>query len=359
MKILSLYLPAFHRVKINDDVWGPGFTEWDNVKSGIKLYKNHDQPLVPLNNNYYDLSDKKCIEEQINIANKYNVDGFIFYHYWFGDGIQALEKPAEILRDNIDSKIDYCFCWANQSWFTTWHGKSSKIIVEQKYGNKNEWKKHIEYMLKFFKDERYLKINNRPVLYIYNMSDIKCIDEMINLWNNILNENGFDDIYIVEFISSKNKNLSYKNSDAIVEFEPLYTTYFDISKFNLFKRLLCKKFKLIDFQDYNKLWNYIINRKRRYNNKNIQKGCFVGWDNSARKGKNSMIIKNGTPSNFKKNLQRLIDNNRPDTSNDFLVINAWNKWSEGAMLEPTEKYKYKYLEAIKEVVDNYKKRMDD
>ena len=136
MKILALYLPAYHQVKINDDVWGEGFTEWDNVKIATPLFKGHKQPIEPINNNYYDLSKKEDIEKQICLANEYKVDGFIFYHYWFGNNMKALERPAEILRYEIQEKTNYCFCWANHSWFTTWHGKSSKIIVNQEYGKK-------------------------------------------------------------------------------------------------------------------------------------------------------------------------------------------------------------------------------
>lgn len=354
MKILSIYLPAFQQEKFNDIAWGKGFTEWDNVRSGKKLYKNHFQPISPLNNNYYDLSVKKNIEWQIDLANKYGVSGFIFYHYWFGNNNQALEKTMEILKDEIDKKIEYCICWANHTWANTWHGKPSDIIVNQEYGDENEWKKHIEYMLPFFKDSRYIKINNRPVLYIYNMSEIKDFDKMVILWNSILAENNLGDIYIVEYISSKNKNISYENTEAVLEFEPLYTTFFDISKFNLFKRAFAKKFKMLDFQDYNQIWKYIINRKRTYHGKIIQKGCFSSWDNSARKGRNSMIVKNSSPENFEKNLRKLISNNRKDATNDFIVINAWNEWSEGAILEPTEKDKYAYLEKIKRITSEFK-----
>ena len=106
MKILSLYLPAFHQVKINDDVWGKGFTEWDNVRAGQKLFKGHTQPIEPYDDNYYDLSKKEDIEKQIELARKYKVDGFIFYHYWFGNDKQALEKPAEIIKNDIKLKID-------------------------------------------------------------------------------------------------------------------------------------------------------------------------------------------------------------------------------------------------------------
>jgi len=63
-----------------------------------------------------------------------------------------------------------------------------------------------------------------------------------------------------------------------------------------------------------------------------------------------MIVKNATPKKFKKYLKKLIDNKRQDASDEYLVINAWNEWSEGAMLEPSEHFKYAYLEAIRDVL---------
>lgn len=355
MKILSLYLPGYHRDEINDKAWGEGFTEWDNVKNGKPLYKDHYQPIRPLDDNYYDLSKKICIEQQIEIAKKYGVDGFIFYHYWFGNNITALTKPAELLLKDIDSKIDFCFCWANHSWIKNWTNGNDEPIAKQEYGNKEEWVKHIRYLIPFFKDSRYLKNNGRPMLYIYNMSDIPDFDNMLNVWNKELEKENIPNLYIIEFISSKNRNKNFEKTDAVVEFEPLYTTFFDISKINLFKRYITKKLNKIDFQDYNKLWSKIINRKRTYGDTIIQKGCFVGWDNSARKGYNCMIVKNNTPENFENNLAQLINNNRENATNDYIVINAWNEWSEGALLEPTKKDKYKYLEQIKKIKEKYER----
>ena len=354
MRTYAIYLPAFHEVEINNRTWGKGFTEWDNVRKGTPLFKGHQQPVEPLDDNYYNLSKKNDIERQIDLANDFGVEGFIFYHYWFGNGHMALEKPAEILRDEIDKKINYCFCWANHSWYTTWHGKSSEVIENQIYSDDEDNMKHIEYFYSFFKDDRYLKINNRPVLFIYNMSDIPDFKHILSMWNSFLKENGMENIYIIEYISSKNRDLSFEGSDGVTEFEPLYTTYFDISKVNLFKRFINKKTKTIDFQNYNSLWNKIINRTRTYNHKEIFKGCFVGWDNSPRKGKNSMIVKGGTPENFKANLRKLVTQKRKDSNNDFIIINAWNEWSEGAMLEPSKQYGHGYLEAIKEINDETK-----
>lgn len=348
-KILAIHLPAFHRIPENDLWWGEGFTEWDNVKSGKPLYKGHWQPMIPLNGYYYDLSKVEDIERQFSLANKYGVYGFIFYHYWFNPDKMTFEKPIAKILANKNIVGNFCLCWANQSWFTTWHGRDSQIIAKQEYGDEEEWEQHLQYFLPIFRDSRYIKKDNKPILYIYNASEIPNYNAMIDYWNIRLEEEGLNGIYIVEYISSKNRGLYSEKSDAVMEFEPLYTTYFDISKANLFKRFICKKLKRVDFQSYDKLWKYILRRKRTYLGKPIQRSCFVGWDNSARKGKNSMIVKGQTPQKFGYYLDRLVKSNRQDLDDEFVVINAWNEWSEGTYLEPDEKNGFAYLEIIKEL----------
>jgi len=356
MKVLAIYLPAFHQVKINDDAWGKGFVEWDNVKKGVKLYKEHIQPLEPYDDYYYDLSKKEDIERQIKIANDYKVDGFLIYHYWFGNGVQALEKPAQIIRNQIKDKIEYCFCWANHSWMTTWGVGDNKIIATQEYGDKKEWEKHIDYLIQFFKDDRYIKVDNRPMLYIYNTCKIPNFNEMIKVWNKKLRKNGLGDLYLVEYIFPNNKIPATSYSEAVMEFEPNYTTFFDIYIINKLKRFICKKMKIIDFQNYDRLWKKILKRKRTYKDKKIYKSCFVGWDNSPRKGKRSMIVKGNTPEKFGKYFERLVNLKRENASNDFVIINAWNEWSEGAFLEPSKQFGFKYLEELKRVVEKYEEK---
>ena len=86
MKTLALYLPQFHRVPENDAWWGEGFTEWTAVKGAEKMFAGHNQPRVPLNNNYYNLLEHDTMEWQSGLMKEYCVDGMCIYHYWFKDG---------------------------------------------------------------------------------------------------------------------------------------------------------------------------------------------------------------------------------------------------------------------------------
>ncbi|WP_017810650.1 glycoside hydrolase family 99-like domain-containing protein, partial [Clostridium saccharoperbutylacetonicum] len=90
-KIIAFYLPQFHCIEENNKWWGNGFTEWTNTKKAKPLYKGHNQPKEPLNNRYYCLLDKKMQEWQCNLAEKYGIYGFCYYHYWFS-GKKAITK---------------------------------------------------------------------------------------------------------------------------------------------------------------------------------------------------------------------------------------------------------------------------
>lgn len=106
MKTIAFYLPQFHRIPENDKWWGEGFTEWVNVKNAQPLFDGHEQPKMPFNKNYYDLTDVEVMKWQATLAKKYGIFGFCMYHYWF-DGHLLLEKPVE---NYLKSDIDFPFC---------------------------------------------------------------------------------------------------------------------------------------------------------------------------------------------------------------------------------------------------------
>ena len=148
-KIIAFYLPQFHTIPENDSWWGKGFTDWINVKKARPLFHGHQQPKIPQGDNYYDLSSPETIRWQAQLANKYNIYGFCFYHYWF-NGKLLLEKPAEMLLRHPDIPLRFCFSWANEPWARTWDGKSHQILINQEYGNEDDWVKHFDYLLPFF-----------------------------------------------------------------------------------------------------------------------------------------------------------------------------------------------------------------
>ena len=346
MKVIAMHLPQYHTFPENDEWWGKGFTDWVNVKKAKPLYKGHQQPVVPLNNNYYDMTDVNTLVNQAKLANEYGVYGFCYYHYWFNKKL-LLEKPCELLLQHPEINQKYCMCWANETWARTWDGKDTDILIKQEFGGREDWDAHIDYLIPFFKDERYIKISERPVMFFYSCIRIEKFNEMIEYWNSKLKGVGLNTIYVVEFVNSFNNGKNDVHSDVLVEFEPHCAARYSISNLMKAKRVIRKKMGLTDYLSYDYVWKRIINNKETYGGKKLLRGGFVSFDNSPRKGKRGMILRGGTPQKFGMYLEELCKKKNRNFVDDVIVINAWNEWAEGAVLEPTESNLYAYLEVVK------------
>ena len=316
MKTIAFYLPQFHAIPENDAWWGEGFTEWTNVKKSKPTFKGHHQPEVPLNQNYYNLLNEEVQEQQSKLALEYGVDGFCYYHYWF-EGKMLLEKPMENMLKNKNIEIPFCVCWANETWSRRWSGQDEDVLIKQNYNeDENGWKKHFEYLLPFFKDPRYIKDHNRPLLIIYKPDEFVKCSEMMEYWNELAKENGFEGIYWgFQYPTAFYNDVSKCPFNFAIEFEPLYTIY-EIDKevfgMNRFQKILYGlkhpkwmiskiKPRLFDtpiMYDYDDVWSRILGRKPK--TKISVPGAFTAWDNTPRKGKKAHVFFEATPEKFEK-----------------------------------------------------------
>ena len=378
-KVIAFYLPQFHRFKENDNWWGEGFTEWTNTRKARPLYEGHYQPHIPLNENYYNLLNKDTWLWQIELAKKYGVYGFCFYHYWF-NGKLLMEKPLEQFLDDKSLNIHFCLSWANESWTRKWNGAkgNTDILIEQKYGGETEWKKHFLYLLEFFKDERYIRIAEKPLIIVYRPELVPQFSEMIKCWRKMAKEAGFKDLFIMaqgtDYCAANRFKRIDDNLNGNIMYEPGFTIrstkYYPIhgaiKEFvNLFplnvicycngaKRILRLFFKkkwpkrmgglLLNRIKYDLIWEKILNRKV---SPSYYPGAFVNWDNTARTKYEARIIYGSTPQKFEKNMTCLIDKVKNEYKKEYIFLNAWNEWAEGCYIEPDEKNKYGYLEALK------------
>lgn len=369
MKTIAFYLPQFHAIPENDKAWGEGFTEWTNVKKAVPIYKGQYQPRVPLNNNYYNLLDSEVMQQQAEIAKKYNLYGFCYYHYYFKGGKKLLEKPLENMLNDKKINIPFCLSWANEPWTKRWDGGSSEVIVEQDYGVEDDWERHFQYLLPFFVDERYIKDKDgRCIFVIYKPDEIPRCEEMLILWNKLAEENGLKKIkFLVQFPTEDMVKGNISNLfEGTIEFEPAYTVMDMVgTKEKIIKFLIKNPIEGIKIvvnklknqishttgwhYPYDLIVKYSLSRKTR---SNTYPGVFTDWDNTARRGKDAIYYKGSSPEKFKYYLEKRIEKNKQEYEKEFLFINAWNEWGEGAHLEPDERYGYQYLEALRDTIKN-------
>jgi hypothetical protein len=335
LKLIAFYLPQFHEIPENNLWWGKGFTEWTNTKKAQPLFPGHYQPREPHQDYYYDLTDETARKWQAEIAEKYGIYGFCYYHYWF-KGKRLLEKPFNEVLSSGEPNFPFCLSWANEPWTRRWDGSEHDVLMAQDYGEEADWKEHFDYLLTAFEDERYIRVDNKPLFLIYRPGSIPKCEEMLQYWQNLAKQNGLDGIYFVKTISGF-QIPEVKGFSASVEFEPLYTVFHHL----YFKNIM----------DYDQIWSRIVERTESKNDSKTFLGAFVDWDNSPRKRKTGLILKGATPEKFTHYLTKQIKNAQ-NRNCEFLFINAWNEWAEGTYLEPDKKFGYQYLEAVKKALED-------
>lgn len=366
-KIIAYYLPQYHQIPENDKFWGEGFTEWVNVKKARPLFEEHYQPRVPLNKNYYDLSNINVLHWQAQLAKKYGVYGFCFYHYWFYEK-PLLETPLYEFLNNKDIDINFCFSWANESWTNAWASSDKKVIMEQKYGDKDEWKRHFEFLLPFFKDNRYIKEDNKPLLIIYRPYLCDKMIEILDYWKELAKKNGFEGLKIASqrFENPSGNKELFEYMDYHIEYQPDYDKCHLKKKsgfLGLVKKLihdsilkvlnidlhLKNKQRIPDVFNYDEMWKQII-ESTPVSDRAIA-GGFVDWDNTPRHGQRGSCFSNVSPEKFQYYLTRQLEHIDKVYKNEYLFLFAWNEWGEGGYLEPDESYGYGYLEAISKALE--------
>lgn len=371
MKVIAFYLPQFHNIPENDEWWGDGFTEWVNVKKSKPIYEGHVQPKVPLNNNYYNLLDDDVKIWQAEIAKKHGVYGFCYYHYWF-NGKMLLEKPMEQMLANKSIDMPFCVSWANEPWTKAWVNEK-KVLIPQSYGGPKEWKEHFDYLLPFFQDDRYIKVDGKPLFVIYRPNVIPCMVDMIKEWKKLASDADLPGICFAyqQGELDWNKDQAAESFDYDIEFQPMYARFEMLSankgmlsKIKAARRKIAayvekhfgidllrvgaekmRKITKTSILSYDAIWNTIL--KMKPVRSNSIPGAFVRWDNTPRYGKNAQIMRGETPEKFQSYLSRQIKNAKNKYHSDMIFMYAWNEWAEGGYLEPDEEYGYAYLEAIK------------
>lgn len=339
-KLIAFYLPQYHRIPENSEWWGPGFTEWTSVVKGKPNFAGHYQPHIPRDLGFYDLSHPDVMYEQAELAKLYGVHGFCFYYYWFS-GRRILERPLEnFIKSDID--IKFCLCWANENWTRTWDGDTKSVLLSQNYAEGDD-ECFIASLVDYFNDERYIRVDGKPMLVVYRAKEIPDPSTSFAKWRSLAKSHGFVGLHIavVDFYDiSKPDEV---DADALVEFPP--------HKFNGPQSRPDKLPAITnpDFAggivDYSKV--IAQSAKRPAPPFKLYRGIIPSWDNTARRQNSPTIVVNAQPDLYGEwlgYLRAYTREHNPSKADNFIFINAWNEWGEGCHLEPDQKWGLQYLE---------------
>ena len=350
-KPIGIYFPQYHKIPENERIHGDGFTEWTLLKpSNITFLA---KPLATESGGlgYYDLTDINIRRRQGELARLSGLHGFMYYHYWFtGESSIKYSNPVmgkipELLLQDGEPNMPFMFSWANEPWTSTWSGrdKDGKEYIAQKYGDREEWIKHFNYLLPFFKHNLYIRVDGKPAFVIYRVGHMKnVLLEMLLLWRKMAKESGLHGLHIVftlnNFIHKDSvlENRLPDHCDASFQFFPTLAAAFpNVSNAS-------STFDINTGDDKPQYW-----------------GGFVGFSNKVRRTDRKSWTKLVSPDQFKENFRysiKTMATELPFTRNqiqnpNFFFLTAWNEWNEQAQLEPSDRYGFAYLSAIKSVLE--------
>ncbi len=346
-KLMAFYLPQFHQIPENNLWHGRGFTEWINVTRAVPQFVGHHQPQLPIDVGFYDLTHPDVMYRQVELAKHYGIYGFCFHYYWFSGGKRLLETPIFNWLKHKDLDLPFCLCWANENWSKLWDGGNREVLMRQE-SRAEDAADFFRDILPFWEDHRYIRIDGKPMLIIYrpNLFTQKNFLRFAGELRRLAAESGLPGIYLsmvgVDYFEG---TATEWGVDAVVEFPPMRITHLreyvtDGNPINPdFKGFVYSMEKAIDS-------GAIFAAE---SDAPLFRGVFPAWDNTARKAYSNASVYLQSPELYGRWLRGLVNwtrqNHPPDKQ--FIFINAWNEWAEGAHLEPDSRYGYAYLQETK------------
>ena len=346
-KVIAYYLPQYYPFEENNRWWGTGFTEWRNVARGRPRFRGHYQPHLPRDLGYYDLRNKDVIAQQIEMAQKAGLFGFCFYYYWF-ERQRLLDQPVELFLSSPELQMPFCLMWANENWTRTWDGCETDVLMEQRYEPDADealvadWARH-------FADPRYIRIDGKPLFFVYRANIIPKAKKRIKHWRKLLKKNHDIEVHFFLAQSFNQRDPADYGLDGAVEFPP-HKLSEGLPRLNEQLDINDPSFTGNCYAYDGLIANGLHQEELDYD---LIKCVVPTWDNEARRPNNGSTFVGSTPEKFKTWMQGALDysRRRPVLGNQsFVFVNAWNEWAEGAHLEPDIYHGSAYLNRVSEAL---------
>jgi hypothetical protein len=359
-RLIAFYLPQYHPIPENDEWWGPGFTEWTNVARAKPLFPGHHQPNVPADLGFYDLRVPETRIAQARMAKNHGIEAFCYWHYWFGNGRRILERPFAEVLESGEPDFPFCLAWANSSWTGKWYGNPEAVLLRQTYPGPEDEAAHFRAVLPAFRDERYLRVDGKPVFVVFAPFELPNPHSFIAHWRQLAVQAGLPGLFFVALENFLDDRLT--QFDAIALHPPV-----DYLHIRMSRRIINRIARRLRRRDFGPLVNQLVgDRLRRpsiHRYSDVVKTAFSdlpddprllpcifpNWDNTPRSGIRGVVFEKSSPELFREYLVKaiaMIESRPPELKLCF--IKAWNEWAEGNYLEPDLQFGHAYLDVIRE-----------
>lgn len=345
------------------------------------LFRGHYQPRLPADLGYYDLRVPEVREAQAELARNAGIEGFCYYHYWFA-GKRLLERPFSDVVASGKPDFPFCLCWANQTWSGIWHGNPGRTLIEQTYPGVEDNRCHFLALREAFLDERYLRVDGRPIFVIYRPNELPDVTGLIRQWQELAVQSGLPGIHFVAHLFSDSSDWDFRSrgfdSCTVVSSHRIFRVSlrqivlgqngnsFHIppgvnggENRDVFKGLIQDWM----WRRYRRLVRQFGGNVRQYRHAlpYLLYGCsdqpgvyptvIPNWDNTPRSNTRGYVLHGSTPELFRSHLRdalTLVESRRIEDR--IIFVKSWNEWAEGNYLEPDRKFGRDYLKVVREEI---------
>ena len=352
-RLIALYLPQFHPIPENDEWWGKGFTEWTNTAKAKPLYRGHYQPHVPADLGFYDLRVPETRIAQAQLARTYGIEAFCYYHYWFA-GKRVIERPFNEVLASGEPDFPFCLCWANQTWSGIWHGSPKKILIEQTYPGVEDHRRHFESLRPAFFDQRYVRVDGKPLFVIFDPMDMPEPRSTTDLWRELAVKAGLPGLFLVAQRGRLDWSPQSHGFDAALTLPYLPKRREWVPWSEPIAKIRSKLEQLRGRPTIRSYERIIEGFSREGVAGRDSFPCIMpNWDNTPRSGANGIVLHGSTPDIFRGHVRRVLDSVQPAAPERRVVfIKSWNEWEEGNHMEPDLRFGLSYLEVLREELSN-------
>ena len=348
-RVIPFYLPQFHAFAENNEWWGDGFTEWSNVAAAQPAFRGHNQPFLPADLGFYDLTSPPVRHAQYTLAKRAGIEGFMYYYYWFA-GRRLMSSPIE---SHLDGREDepFCIMWANENWSRRWDGRDDDILIAQDYETVPATQ-FIHDVMPMLLDPRYIRRQGRPILAVYRLSQIPDFTAVLDEWRKAAREAGAGELEILsvdvgEQFDGIGLDGAVSGVDGTLDFPPhrMHRGALDRTDLDFDERFAGNTYT------YDSMVESAEADLREGVGAQHYPGVMVNYDNTARRQWMPELWYGANPYTFHRWLQTAVEAVQERPAEDRIVfVNAWNEWAEGAVLEPSQRFASTYLLAVRSVV---------
>ena len=352
IKSYFIYFPQFHQMPENDCLFYNGFNDIKNLElynsvTDVKLETPLLEYLKIENYNKYDLTNANILQKQIDLIEYYGFEGIAMYYYWFSknnisQNKMVMSKVVDLFfsTDINNKNRNIFFIWANEDWTNNpAFGISDKHKIINIY-DEDSFKQNALNLMTYFKHERYLKIDNKPVFFVYHNYLLQNIDLFYEILERVCLKNGFSGVHLVLN--------SFANDTPNSRFTEFYIN-FNYKKYS--SRFIDNKNQMtIDYKEY-------IDNEQHIHPNTIQT---LVWDfnNKSRLCKpdrldKSTVCINNTEINkvlFAQKLIKTYERSNKTEIENILLINSFNEWGEKMAFEPSEQYGYYNMNKLHDIL---------